>query len=339
MSLLSTEELRAAAGIADSTYRRARAALLASGEVALEAAGGGRAKTNRWVLRDALVTPRSGGDGETVAVRLIEALRQRAVVMWRTHADTMPDEAAALSVSALADLHDAAEHAEAPWTLLLDEFGAVIKMAAARGIAILQRGHPARPGSITTQRVADGPCRHHPACRSTPAREPDRQLRRHRRAPPTESRVARLAGKASGHPRALVDEQPVQRPRQPTHRARERPPGQRVPHRLGRIQRSDPRRGGDLHAARGQPTPRAHRPGPPSRRAAGADRPRGDPDTRARSQSTPRTACTTPRRPPTGRRPRLPSGGEDDPDYSSTDATAPASSTRFSARSNASPAC
>jgi hypothetical protein len=87
-----------------------------------------------------LVTPRSAGDGETVAVRLIEALRQRAVVMWRTHADTMPDEAAALSVLALADLHDAAEHADAPWTLLLDEFGAIIKMAAARGVAILQRG-------------------------------------------------------------------------------------------------------------------------------------------------------------------------------------------------------
>ena len=87
-----------------------------------------------------LVTPRVAAGGETVAVRLIEALRQRAVVMWRTHADTMPDEAAALSVLALADLHDAAEHADAPWTLLLDEFGAVIKMAAARGIAILQRG-------------------------------------------------------------------------------------------------------------------------------------------------------------------------------------------------------
>jgi hypothetical protein len=87
-----------------------------------------------------LVTPRAASDGETVAVRLVEALRQRAVVMWRTHADTMPDEAAALSVLALADVHDAAEHADAPWTLLLDEFGAVIRMAAARGVAILQRG-------------------------------------------------------------------------------------------------------------------------------------------------------------------------------------------------------
>ena len=65
VSRLSTEELRAAAGMADSTYRRARAALLASGEVALEAAGGGRAKTNRWVLRD----PRSGNPEPVLAPR------------------------------------------------------------------------------------------------------------------------------------------------------------------------------------------------------------------------------------------------------------------------------
>ena len=65
VSRLSTEELRAAAGMADSTYRRARAALLESGEVALEAAGGGRAKTNRWVLRD----PRSGNPEPVLAPR------------------------------------------------------------------------------------------------------------------------------------------------------------------------------------------------------------------------------------------------------------------------------
>jgi hypothetical protein len=103
-----------------------------------------------------LVTPRSTPDGETVAVRLVEALRQRAVVMWRTHADRMPDEAAALSVLALADLHDAAEQAGAPWTLLLDEFGAVIKMAAQRGVAILQRGR-SHGGQVIviTQSAAD----------------------------------------------------------------------------------------------------------------------------------------------------------------------------------------
>ena len=47
--------------------------------------------------------------------------------MWRTHADAMPDEAAALTVLALADLHAAAAQAVVPWTLLLDEFGAVIR--------------------------------------------------------------------------------------------------------------------------------------------------------------------------------------------------------------------
>jgi hypothetical protein len=87
-----------------------------------------------------LVTPRSTSDGESVGVRLVEALQQHAVVMWRTHADTMPDEAAALTVLAIADLHDAAEQAGAEWTLLLDEFGAVIEMAAQRAVAILQRG-------------------------------------------------------------------------------------------------------------------------------------------------------------------------------------------------------
>ncbi len=103
-----------------------------------------------------LVTPRHTPDGQTVAVRLVEAMRQRAVVMWRTHADTMPDEAAALSVLALADLHDAAEEASAPWTLLLDEFGAVITMAAQRGLAILQRGR-SHGGQVIviTQSAAD----------------------------------------------------------------------------------------------------------------------------------------------------------------------------------------
>ncbi len=45
---VSTEELRRAAGLADSTYRRARAALLGSGELVLVEDGGGRGRTNRW---------------------------------------------------------------------------------------------------------------------------------------------------------------------------------------------------------------------------------------------------------------------------------------------------
>ena len=48
----TTDEIRSAAGVADRTYRRARAGLLASGELVLDSAGGGRAKTNRWLLRD-----------------------------------------------------------------------------------------------------------------------------------------------------------------------------------------------------------------------------------------------------------------------------------------------
>jgi len=48
----ATEDIRSAAGMADSTYRRARATLLASDELALATAGGGRARTNHWQLQD-----------------------------------------------------------------------------------------------------------------------------------------------------------------------------------------------------------------------------------------------------------------------------------------------
>jgi hypothetical protein len=103
-----------------------------------------------------IVTPRLTPDGEAVGIGLVDALRARAVVMWRMHADVMPDEAAAMTVLALADLHDAAGQAGAPWTLMLDEFGAVIKMAASRAVAILQRGR-SHGGQVivVTQSVAD----------------------------------------------------------------------------------------------------------------------------------------------------------------------------------------
>jgi len=103
-----------------------------------------------------IVTPRITPDGEAVGVGLVDALKARAVVMWRMHADMMPDEAAAMTVLALADLHDAAAQAGAPWTLMLDEFGAVIKMAASRAVAILQRGR-SHGGQVivVTQSVAD----------------------------------------------------------------------------------------------------------------------------------------------------------------------------------------
>jgi hypothetical protein len=50
-----------------------------------------------------VVTPRLTADADLVGVRLIEAMRRRAVLMWRTHADAMPDPAAALTTLALAD--------------------------------------------------------------------------------------------------------------------------------------------------------------------------------------------------------------------------------------------
>jgi hypothetical protein len=49
---LSTERLCAAAGIADRTYRRARAGLLASGQLELISGAGGRGNTNVWMVRD-----------------------------------------------------------------------------------------------------------------------------------------------------------------------------------------------------------------------------------------------------------------------------------------------
>jgi hypothetical protein len=85
-----------------------------------------------------VLTPRLSGDA--VAVGLVQALRAGAVVMWRTYADDMPDEAAVITIPALADLHAGAVQAGKQWTLMLDEFGAVIHMAAARGVAIPQRG-------------------------------------------------------------------------------------------------------------------------------------------------------------------------------------------------------
>jgi hypothetical protein len=103
-----------------------------------------------------IVTPRITPEGDAVGVGLVDALKARAVVMWRMHADVMPDEAAAMTILALADLHDAAAQAGVQWTLMLDEFGAVIKMASSRAVAILQRGR-SHGGQVivVTQSVAD----------------------------------------------------------------------------------------------------------------------------------------------------------------------------------------
>lgn len=52
LAAVTTEEIRVAAGLADSTYRRARAAVLRSGDLILERGGGGRGHTNRWRVCD-----------------------------------------------------------------------------------------------------------------------------------------------------------------------------------------------------------------------------------------------------------------------------------------------
>ena len=53
---VTTEQLCAAAGLSDRTYRRMHGALLASGEVVIRSSPGGRGNTNRWEIRD----PRAG---------------------------------------------------------------------------------------------------------------------------------------------------------------------------------------------------------------------------------------------------------------------------------------
>ena len=115
-----------------------------------------RIETALALTTSQVVTPRMTPGGESVAVRLADALRQRAVVMWRTHADTMPDAAAALTAVTLADLHAAAEQNIGPWTLLLDEFGAVISTNGQRALAILQRARSHHGQAVViTQSVAD----------------------------------------------------------------------------------------------------------------------------------------------------------------------------------------
>jgi hypothetical protein len=123
-----------------------------------KAVGGGAVRL-QVVMGEAwrpVLAPRITPSGQHVAVSLAQAMRERAVVLWRTYVDDMPKEAAMITVLALADLYAAAQIAGAPWTLLLDEFGWVMNIAASRALAILQRGRSHHGQVIVvTQSAAD----------------------------------------------------------------------------------------------------------------------------------------------------------------------------------------
>jgi energy-coupling factor transporter ATP-binding protein EcfA2 len=143
---------------ADLARRAARHARWVKSRKGTEDLGGGtlRLEAALGLASRRVVTPRMTPEGSTVAVSLADALKHRAVVMWRTHADEMPDEAAALTAVALSDLHAAAAQGVGPWTLLLDEFGAVIQHTALRALAILQRGRShGGQALVATQSIAD----------------------------------------------------------------------------------------------------------------------------------------------------------------------------------------
>ncbi len=123
-----------------------------------KAVGGGAVRL-QVVMGEAwrpVLAPRTTPAGEHVAVSLATAIEQRAVVLWRTYVDDMPKEAAMITVLALADMYAAAQIAGTPWTLLLDEFGGVMHIAANRALAMLQRGRSHHGQVIVvTQSAAD----------------------------------------------------------------------------------------------------------------------------------------------------------------------------------------
>lgn len=105
-----------------------------------------------------VMTPRKASRRTTpVAVALPEAIKAGAIVLWRTYADDMKEEAEAITGIALGDIYSAAEAADgAGWTLVLDEFAKVIETCADGALSVLQRGR-SNNGQVfvITQSVAD----------------------------------------------------------------------------------------------------------------------------------------------------------------------------------------
>ena len=107
-----------------------------------------------------VLNPRTDPQGALVGVSLAQAIRDRAVVLWRTHVDQMPDEAKTVTAVILNDIQASAVQAQddgpALWTCVLDEFGSVIANAAGPALALLQRGRT-HEGQVhvITQSLAD----------------------------------------------------------------------------------------------------------------------------------------------------------------------------------------
>jgi hypothetical protein len=79
---LRTDEICSAAGLSDRTYRRARAALLASGELVAKSCVGGRGNTNEWRLAD----PRDLGTPLPARQRVAPARNARPLLAAATQA-------------------------------------------------------------------------------------------------------------------------------------------------------------------------------------------------------------------------------------------------------------
>ena len=223
---------------------------------------GGGARRLRGVMGQAwrpVLEPRITPNGEAVAVNLVRAIRQRAVVLWRTWADDMADEAKAITVLALADIYAAAGQANAPWTLMLDEFGAVIQVAAERAIGVLQRGRTHHGQVIViTQSAMDIEALSQQTGLMAAMSDNFRGFCVHRQvAPESRDWLAKLMGTIA------LWQSTDQTAAHGTHAFRpgKSPARARVPGRLGRIRDAPRRRSSDPHHPRARTRPRADPPG------------------------------------------------------------------------------
>jgi hypothetical protein len=107
-----------------------------------------------------VLNPRRTPGGEPVGVNLAQAIGERAIVLWRTHVDQMPEEAKTVTAVILNDIQASAVEAQrdgpALWTCVLDEFGSVVANASSQALALLQRGRT-HEGQVfvITQSLAD----------------------------------------------------------------------------------------------------------------------------------------------------------------------------------------